>query len=126
MKIPKRDSRLIVAQLFTAVLDESHRRYFPKVKFPRAVEATTVLFAILIAEAEGKPRNELGLAKRLQMSRQTLGRRLKDIEATGMIRRDGRHISLAAAKFATPSGEAAIRFVSQLIIDAAKSLSEIA
>ena len=126
MDIPKRDARLVVARTITNVLGESHRRYFPKLKLPRAVEATTVLFAILIAEAEGKPRNELGLAKRLQMSRQTMGRRLKDIEATGMIRREGRLIRLAGTKFATPSGDAAIRRVSQLIIDAAKALSEIA
>ena len=125
MGIPRRDTRLIVAQLLADVLRLRHRNYYPELRFMETVEVTVILMAIFSAECNGKPLSALGLSKHLEMPRATLLRRLSFLEAKGEIRREAQGLRVNAAIFAPLSRDETIRRLRQTIIDAGVALSSI-
>jgi hypothetical protein len=125
MGIPRRDTRLIVAQLLADVLRLRHRNYYPELRFMETVEVTVILMAIFSAECNGKPLSALGLSKHLEMPRATLLRRLSFLEAKGEIRREAQGLRVNAAIFAPLSRDETIRRLRQTVIDAGAALSSI-
>ena len=125
MGIPRRDTRLIVAQLLADVLRLRHRNYYPELRFMETVEVTVILMAIFSAECNGKPLSALGLSKHLEMPRATLLRRLSFLEAKGEIRRDAQGLRVNAAIFAPSSRDETIRRLRQTVINAGAALSSI-
>src|SRR5262249_30308243 len=116
MGIPRRNTRVIVAEVVADVLRRRHRDYYPELRFMETVEITVILMAIFRAECNGKPLTVLGLSKHLEMPRATLLRRLSFLESKGEIRRGPQGLRVNAAIFATPSRDESIRSVRQTII----------
>ena len=124
MGAPRRNARVIVAQLLADVLRLRHRAYYPELRFIETVEITVILMAIFSAECNGRPLTALGLAKHLEMPRATLLRRLSFLESKGEIRRGAEGFRVNATIFATPSRDQAIHSLRQAIIDAGTELSK--
>ena len=125
MEKPRRNIRVIIAQLLADVLRLRHRDYYPELPFMETVEISVILMTIFSAECNGKPLSALGLSKHLEMPRATLLRRLSFLESRGEIRREAQRLRVNAAIFATSSRDQTIRRLRQTVINAGAALSQI-
>lgn len=125
MDIPFRDIRLVYLRLIADLLHNSHRAYYPDLRFIEAVEATLISNAIFIAEAEGKPLTAAGLAKHLDIPRATLLRRLAYLKSKGFLRSNGRRLRIDMAILSSSAHAENLPRACRIILDAAQELSKL-
>lgn len=75
-------------RMVMALLRNSHRQYYPDLRFAEGTEAMLISNTIFLAQVEGKPFTVLALSKHLGMPRATLLRRLHYLESKKFVRRD--------------------------------------
>ena len=124
IEIPRRKTRLIVAQLLHGVLRLSHSAY-AELPFMQAVEVTMIVTAIFSAESEGKPLSTLGLSEYLGMPRATLFRRLSYLRSKGIVLRDAQGLRVNPQLLTTPTRDKSIRQLRKMIIDAGATLVQL-
>jgi len=128
MGIPRRAERDIIHHLLVGILRAAHRDYFSDAPYMEAVEATLILAEIIVAQLDDGPTNATRLAEHLGVSRQTVARRLDTLQAKGAITIDAEghqhDIRIDGAMLASPAGDRCLSGVVQLVLDAAKALTE--
>jgi len=125
MTIPHRTIRDVGGRLIMEMLRSGHRAYFSDVPFAEAVEAELIVIAVMVAEMDGSPFTTARLARDLQMPRPTLIRRISYLEKKGALTRDEQSkLRISRTMITSPSGDRSAARVRQLILDAAKALSD--
>jgi len=122
--IPRRKTRLLVAQLLHGVLRLAHGAY-RELPFMQAVEVTVIVTAIFSAESEGKPFTALGLSEHLGIPRPTLFRRLSFLRSKGIVHRDAQGLRINPQLFMTPNRDKNILQLRKMIIDAGATLVQL-
>jgi len=88
MEIPFVKIRTTMLRMVMALLRNSHRQYYPDLRFAEGTEAMLISNTIFLAQVQGKPFTVLALSKHLDMPRATLLRRLHYLESKNFVRRD--------------------------------------
>jgi hypothetical protein len=123
MSVPHAEVRAIEIGLLLDLLRSVQRAYFPDTPFHEAVGLVVLTGAIVRAQASGQPVSGHKLARELEMPRATLLRRLAELEAKGIVAREGNEVRFSGALLATP-GAGLIRHTRTLILEAAAALSK--
>lgn len=125
MTFPHRTIRDVGGRLIIEILRTGHLAYFSDVPFVEAVEAELIVIVVMIAELDGNPFTTARLARDLQMPRPTLIRRIAYLEKKGALTRDEQSkLRISRSMIASPAGDRSAARVRQLIVDAAKALSD--
>lgn len=83
--------RMVVIQMLIDILRSVHSSYVPKCEpFGRTIETLFVWGCVTMSDYEGRPFSVSKLASYLRVPRTTVMRRLKQLQAWGMIDRRGR------------------------------------
>jgi len=117
--VPHAAARRIVIELIYDLLENTHRNYYASLSFAEAVATQVICGQIILANIIGKTITSQQIAKRVQVGRRTIDRRITVLINAGFLKRAGRGLRFKGDMYHDASIEEAMK----LIITAANKLS---
>lgn len=119
------DQRIIVLKMLLEVMHVFCGAYFKERKLAACADDLTLVAAIFVGQAEGRPLNASKLANQAGMARPTTIRKLARLQSVGMVERQGRGFVLCTEVTNQESVLMAAVTCRKIVVSAAEKLSKL-